>query len=39
MLNMRHKKEITAEVQARYKKAKKKQKQIILDEFVALYWL
>jgi len=36
MLNMRHKKEITAEVQARYKKAKKKQKKIILDEFVAL---
>ena len=36
MLNMRHKKQITAEIQARYKKAKKKQKQIILDEFVAL---
>ena len=36
MLNMRHKKEITAEVQARYKKASKKQKKIILDEFVAL---
>ena len=36
MLNMRHKKEITAEVQARYKKAKKKQKKIILNEFVAL---
>jgi len=36
MLNMRHKKEITAEVQERYKKAKKKQKKIILDEFVAL---
>jgi len=36
MLNMRHKKEITAEVSKRYKKAKKKQKKIILDEFVAL---
>ena len=36
MLNMRHKKEITAEVQVRYKKAPKKQKKIILDEFVAL---
>ena len=36
MLNMRHKKEITAEVQARYKKASKKQKRIILDEFTAL---
>jgi hypothetical protein len=36
MLNMRHKKEITAEVQQRYKKATKKQKKIILDEFVAL---
>jgi hypothetical protein len=36
MLNMRHKKEITAEVQTRYKKAKKKQKKIILDEFTAL---
>jgi hypothetical protein len=36
MLNMRHKKEITAEVQARYKKASKKQKKIILDEFVEL---
>jgi len=36
MLNMRHKKEITAEVQARYKKASKKQKKTILDEFVAL---
>ena len=36
MLNMRPKKEIPAEVQARYKKAPKKQKKIILDEFVAL---
>ena len=36
MLNMRHKKEITVEVQSRYKKAAKKQKKTILDEFVAL---
>jgi len=36
MLNMRHKKEITAAIQTRYKKATRKQKKIILDEFVAL---
>ena len=36
MLDMGHKKEITAEIQARYKKAAKKQKKIMLDEFVAL---
>ncbi|MCL4378517.1 MAG: transposase family protein [Actinobacteria bacterium] len=33
---MRHKKEITTEVQTRYKTATKKQKKIILDEFTAL---
>ena len=36
MLDMGHKKEITAEIQARYKKASRKQKKVMLDEFVAL---
>ena len=36
MLDIRNKKEITAEIQERYKKASRKQKKVILDEFVAL---
>jgi len=36
MLDIRNKKEITAEIQERYKKASRKQKKTILDEFVAL---
>ena len=36
MLDIRNKKQITAEIQERYKKASRKQKKVILDEFVAL---